>query len=168
VGECFDRSEWPELMEMQDKNHSSPLDWHKDCVNIMDQQRTNFCWCFGTCAGIATQYAKTGITPPEFSPASTACMIKNFANEGGWGSQACNGVQKYGIATTDTWPNVSFNRALPNQPKVREDMHLHDLHEFEDLGQLTTLTLLSAYCWTPIMRPQLLVASRGGVTSSSY
>ena len=131
----FDRSEWPELMEMQDKNHSSPLDWHKDCVNIMDQQRTNFCWCFGTCAGIATQYAKTGITPPEFSPASTACMIKNFANEGGWGSQACNGVQKYGIATTDTWPNVSFNRALPNQPKVREDMHLHDLHEFEDLGQ---------------------------------
>lgn len=133
-GKVFDRSEWPELMEMQDKNHSSPLDWHMNSVGIMDQRQTNFCWCFGTCAGVATQYAKTGVEVPEFSPASTACMIKDFRNEGGWGSQACNGIQKYGIATTETWPNVSFNRQLPSMSHVREDMHQHDLIEFEDLG----------------------------------
>jgi hypothetical protein len=133
-GRVFDRKEWPELMAMQDKNQSSPLDWHRDGVEIMDQRQTNFCWCFGTVAGVATQYAKTGINTPEFSPASTACMIKGFKNEGGWGSQACNGIQRHGIATTDTWPNVSFNRQLPSLPSVREDMHQHDLIEFEDLG----------------------------------
>ncbi len=133
-GKVYDRKDWPELMAMQDKNQSSPLDWHLDGVKIYDQRNTNFCWCFGTVAGVATQYAKTGIEVPEFSPASTACLVKKFQNVGGWGSQACNGIQKHGIATLGTWPNVSFDRGLPLKSEVKDDMHKHDLIEFEDLG----------------------------------
>ena len=86
-GSIFDRKDWPELMAMQDKNLSSPLDWHLDGVKIYDQRNTNFCWCFGTVAGVAAQYAKSGIDVLEFSPASTACLVKKFQNVGGWGSQ---------------------------------------------------------------------------------
>ena len=135
-GKVYPRKDWDELARLQELNHTSPLHAHKGRVGIMNQRSTNYCWCFGTVAGVATQYAKTGITPvPKFSAASTACQIKNFANEGGWGDEAVAGIREYGIATLDTWPNVSFDRSLPKSPKVRADSFLHNVVDFSDLGR---------------------------------
>lgn len=135
TGKVYDRAEWPELIKMHEKNKSRPLDWHLDGVKIKDQKNTNFCWAFGTVSGIETQYAKAGHNDLGLSPASTACLIHNFKNEGGWGTWACKGVNDYGIATYDKWPNVSFDRTLPHRWDVRANMEQHDLHDFEDLGR---------------------------------
>jgi hypothetical protein len=134
TGRVFDRKDWPELMDMQDKNQTSPLDWHLDCVEIYDQVSLPYCWMYGTVAGVATQYAKTGIKTPRFSPTSTAALVKNYREEGGWATEACDGIQKHGIATLDVWPNVSMNKTLPSLSYVRENMHQHDIVEFSDLG----------------------------------
>lgn len=133
-GQVYKRKDWPELMRLQDKNKTSPLDWHMDCVEIYDQRNLPYCWMYGTVAGVATQYAKTGIKTPRFSPTSTAAMVKKFKAEGGWATEACNGISKFGIATLDVWPNVSMNKTLPAMSYVRENMHQHDLIEFEDFG----------------------------------
>ena len=134
-GPIYPESDWDELMALQEENQSSPYHTHLNNVDIMSQQRTNYCWMFGVVAGAANRYAATGIEVPKFSPASTACQIKNFQNVGGWGSEAAAGVQKYGIATTNTWPNCSFDRTLPNNPRVRNDSFRHNIVEFNALGR---------------------------------
>ena len=144
-GEIYPRKDWEELARLQELNHTSPLHSHKGRVGIMNQRSTNFCWCFGTVAGVATQYAKTGITPvPKFSAASTACQIKNFRNEGGWADEAVAGIQESGIATLDTWPNVSFNRSLPDNDKVKADSFLHNIVDFSDLGRSPFNVMISS------------------------
>ena len=133
-GKIFPRDTWDDLAIIQETNGTSPYDFHKNGVNIYDQKSTNYCWCFGVCAGVATQYSKSGISIPDLSPASTACQIKDFNNVGGWGKTAVAGIQKYGIATTDTWPNVSFDRSLPANHDVIADSRQHGIAEFENLG----------------------------------
>jgi len=143
-GTLYPESDWEELAALQEKNQSSPYHVHKDHVAIMNQKSTNYCWCFGSVAGVANRYAATGIEPvPVFSPASTACQIKSFRNEGGWGREACAGIQEFGIATTATWPNVSFDRSLPNNPKVRADSFRHNIVEFGDLGRYNFEAVMS-------------------------
>lgn len=134
TGKVYPRSEWDELIDLQEKNQSSPWHWHVQNCEIKSQARTNFCWCFGTVSGVETRYAMTGINPPNLSPTSTACLIKDFKNQGGWGTEACRGIQKYGIAEHRHWPTNSFDRTLPVRHDVRSNMHMHDLIDFEDLG----------------------------------
>jgi len=144
TGKVYSMKELRELSAMHEKNQSSPLHWHKDTVKIKSQKSTNFCWMFGTVTGVEAQYGKQGHTNLGLSPASTACMTLNFQNKGGWGSWACRGINDYGIATYDKWPNVSFDRSLPNRWDVKANMEQHDLHDFEDLGRENFMAVASA------------------------
>lgn len=143
-GRVYDMKELRELSAMHERNCSSPLYWHKDTVKIKDQRNTNFCWMYGTVAGVETQYGKQGHNDLGLSPTSTACMTLDFKNEGGWGSWACEGINDYGIATYDKWENVSFDRSLPNRWDVKANMEKHDLHDFEDMGKLNFPAVASA------------------------
>ena len=144
TGKTYSKDDLRELSAMHEKNESSPLYWHRDTVKIKNQRNTNFCWMFGTVAGVETQYGKQGHNDLGLSPASTACMTLNFQNNGGWGSWACEGINEYGIATYDKWPNVSFDRSLPNRWDVKANMEQHDLHDFEDLGKYNFMSVASA------------------------
>ena len=144
TGKTYSKDDLRELSAMHEKNESSPLYWHRDTVKIKNQKSTNFCWMFGTVAGVETQYGKQGHRDLGLSPASTACMTLNFQNNGGWGSWACEGINEYGIATYDKWPNVSFDRSLPNRWDVKANMEQHDLHDFEDLGKYNFMSVASA------------------------
>lgn len=133
-GRVFPRSDWDELAAIQDANRSSPFDFHYGRVAIMNQRNLPYCWMYGTCAGVATQYAMTGVDVPDLSPTSTAAQVKSFREQGGWGTEACAGIKKYGIATTSSWANCSMDRSLPSKPEVIEDSFKNNIVEFEDLG----------------------------------
>jgi hypothetical protein len=143
-GPLFPESHWDELMALQEANKTSPYHVHKNNVGVYSQQRTNFCWAFGVVGGVANRYAATGIHPvPSFSPASVACQIKDFRNVGGWGREACAGIQEYGLATTRTWPNCSFDRTLPDTPKVRVDAFRHNIVQFNAIPAYNMVATMS-------------------------
>jgi len=134
LGARYDRKDWPELMALQERDRTSPYHVHKDFdVPVLNQRKTNYCWCFGLVAGVMNRYAKMDGVAPLLSPAGPACQGKDFANEGGWGVEAVRYCNRYGIPTQDAWPNCSFNRELPDNPEVIESSKLHDVVEYERL-----------------------------------
>jgi hypothetical protein len=145
AGPRYDRKDWPELMALQEKERTSPLHIHKDYnVPVLTQERTNYCWCFGVCAGLMNRYAMMDGVAPLLSPAGPACQGKSFSNEGGWGEEAIGYINQYGVPTQDVWPNCSFNKDLPSRPSVIRSAGLHGVIQFEVLGSYDFDGVMSA------------------------
>lgn len=70
----------------------------------LNQNPTNYCWCYAVIHAIMIQRLLNGEPFFRLSPYSVACIVKNFQNNGGWGSQACDQVVKEGVATEEFWP----------------------------------------------------------------
>lgn len=134
-GPVFPRTDWDELMDLQDKNLSSPYDTHKAHVEIKNQKSTNYCWSFGMCTVVETEYAMAGMHNIGLSPAAVACQAKDFQNVGGWGEDAAKQIVKTGIPTYKTWKNVSFDRSLPNNPAVIKDSARHNILSFSEFDR---------------------------------
>ena len=154
-GPRYDRKDWPELMALQEKERTSPLHIHKDYkVPVLSQEFTGYCWMFGVVAGVMNRYAAMDGVAPLLSAAGPACQGKAFVNEGGWGEEAVGYIDQYGIPTTATWPNCSFDRDLPNRPSVRRESGLHGLVQYEMLGSYdfdgTMSALLCPYNSSPV------------------
>jgi hypothetical protein len=99
------RSDWAEMIEKIEKTDSllsTKMDRIK--VPILDQGSTSYCWINGVVDGIHATRAKAGLPFVYFSPASAGAKIKNYQNRGGWGSEAIEGINEYGICHTDLWP----------------------------------------------------------------
>lgn len=71
------------------------------CLN---QNPTNYCWCYAVIHAILIMRELAGEPFLRLSPYSVACLVKNFQNIGGWGSQACEQAVKAGVATEKQWP----------------------------------------------------------------
>ncbi|MEO6809731.1 MAG: hypothetical protein ABI353_11520 [Isosphaeraceae bacterium] len=69
-----------------------------------NQQQTNFCWANAPTYGLEVIRVVQNQTPVVFSPASVACPINGFRNEGGWGKQALEQIAKAGAVPADIWP----------------------------------------------------------------
>ena len=135
-GRKYPQGDWDELADLQEKNKTSPYHTHKNRVGIMSQGMLPYCWCYGPVAGVATQYAKTGIEPvPDLNAAAPAFQITGFRLRGSWASEAVEAIQRYGIPTFKTWPKHSRDRTLPADPRVKKDSFRHNLIEFRDLGE---------------------------------
>lgn len=64
---------------------------------VKNQNGTNFCWCFGVVTAVEIMRLLEGQEYVELSAASSACVIKSFANRGGWGDQAAEFIAKRGV-----------------------------------------------------------------------
>jgi len=145
TGPIYPRSDWPELMAMQEKHRTSPFHVHADYgVPIMTQKQTNFCWMFGPVAGVMNRYANMDGVAPLLSPAAPACQGKDFANEGGWGEEAIRYIRKYGVPTQEAWPNCSFDRDLPSSEAVIDSSAKHNVIQYEMLGAYDFDAVMSA------------------------
>lgn len=154
-GPRYDRKDWPELMALQEKERTSPLHIHQDYkVPVLSQKSTNYCWMFGTVAGVMNRYAMMDGVAPLLSPAGPACQGKNYRNEGGWGEEAIGYINQFGIPTQDVWPNCSFNEDLHTRPSVRNSANKHGVVQFEMLGRYdfdgTMSALLCPYNSSPV------------------
>lgn len=70
----------------------------------LNQNPTNYCWCYAVVHAVMIQRLLNGEPFYRLSPYSVACIVKNFQNNGGWGSQACEQIVKEGVATEEFWP----------------------------------------------------------------
>ena len=91
------------------------------CLN---QNPTNYCWCYAYIHDLLIIRELANEPFVRFSPYSLACLIKNFQNNGGWGSQACEKSYTDGVADEKDWPqeNPSMSssaRSAANMNAIR-------------------------------------------------
>lgn len=134
-GTIYPRKDWVELIELQKKNRTSPMDVHKgNSIPVRSQSSFPYCWLWGTANCVLNRYAAQGIDPvPNLNPHATAAMGKRYRKQGGFGVEATQYIQQYGIPTFDVWPKHSMDRSLEKDPRVIESCKKHKLVTFEEM-----------------------------------
>ena len=132
-GNRYPRSDWKELMHLQEKHQSSPWHaWKSAGVKVKDQKNSSWCWCFGPTGAVQNRYAQQGMGDTRLSAASVAGPIMDYDKDrGGWGQYAVEYIQEHGVATQSTWPELSVSRKLAGSQKVINDRFQHDICGFE-------------------------------------
>lgn len=105
-------SEWDDIIRELEKFESTLVHLCKDMqLDHKDQNRTNYCWVNAPthCCEII-RLVETG-QKISYSPASVGAPIKNFRNNGGWGSQALEYFKTHGLNLTEDWPDNAISRS---------------------------------------------------------
>lgn len=112
-------------------------------VKIKNQNGTNYCWMFGVIRMIELTRLQMGEEHVPLSPASVACLIKNYRNVGGWGGQGLEGIRKWGISPEKFWPEHAIDRRYDNA-ESREARKAFNVTDFVDIPDdfYTVMTLL--------------------------
>lgn len=80
-------------------------------IPSLDQNGQGFCWAYSTGSAMTLVRAKNNLPYKRFSPHATACKIKGFRDEGGWGALSAKFAIDVGYLTVDVWPEKSMSRA---------------------------------------------------------
>jgi hypothetical protein len=123
----------------------------------LNQDPTNYCWCFAVIHAIMILRALSGEPFKRLSPFSVACIVKAFRNNGGWGGEANEQCVKEGVATEEFWPFgipgsgkvQSANMAAFDRKYLatsRANAALHKVTEFWELEPNNDQQKLSALC----------------------
>lgn len=127
----------------------------------LNQNPTNYCWCYGVIHAIMIQRLLAGEPFVRLSPYSVACIVKNYSNNGGWGSQALAQTAKDGVADEKFWPMekpgmTSSQRSAANMNAIRngkqyfagsrENAALHKTLEYDDLPQRSWAHKMACLC----------------------
>ena len=112
-----------------------------------DQNGRGYCWFHsGTSASLI---CRTINNEPylDFSAYMGACLIKNYRDQGGWGSEGVEFIASTGVCTSEFWPQQSVSRSN-DTPEMRNNAALHKFTEWRDLdpdnmkAQLVTCLLM--------------------------
>lgn len=104
------RSEWADRIREMEESQSSlvhlreimgPNGGH---IPALDQQSTNFCWAYSSVGSVMMTRAVAGQPYVALSGTSVGAKIKNFRNQGGWGSQSLEFIASEGVCTQSDWP----------------------------------------------------------------
>lgn len=117
------------------------LDYLK--VAIKNQQRTNYCWMFAVIRLLEATRAMQGQRYVSLSPASCACIIKNFNNVGGYGLEALEFLGKVGPVPSSMWPDTAIDRRL----KTAETNAIRAQFKSDEFGQLELGDLDQLNAW---------------------
>ena len=133
-GPVYPRRDWVELIELQRKYRTSPLEVHKkNKIEPGNQGAFGYCWQYAIISPVLNRYAAQGIDPvPRLSAHAVAAMGTAYRNRGGFCLEGARNVQKFGIPTLDVWPGYSMDRKLENDPDVVESRKLHRLVDFQE------------------------------------
>ena len=128
------KSEWSaRIKEMVEQESLLSNIWRRQGVDILDQDGTNYCWCFGVVSACLAVRAVNNLEYVKLSPASAAAQIKNFRNEGGWGMDAIKYIAANGIATQAQWPQAAIEKKYLTA-EVKADMMTRQIQEWDDVG----------------------------------
>lgn len=99
------RSEWIDRIEEMERTNSRLSDMAKQAgLKCKDQNGTNYCWIFGPTTAMEFFRVANGLPYVELSPTSVGCKIKNFRNNGGWGTEGLEYIVEHGIVPANLWP----------------------------------------------------------------
>jgi hypothetical protein len=141
------RSEWSDRIEKIEKTKSrlSDISYSYD-LECLDQNGTNYCWANGPVYCVEVVRLTMGLGIEYLSPASVAAPIKNYRNQGGWGTQALKYIIEKGIVPSKYWPPNEIDRSYytdENLAKAKDYIvtEWYDL-ENDNFDQLMTCLLL--------------------------
>lgn len=104
-------SEWRARIEEMKERKSMLSDFIKASgVKVKNQGSSNFCWANAPCTALEIVRAQQGQKYVELSPASVACKINGFKNEGGWGKWALEYLIQHGAVPASMWPSNAIDR----------------------------------------------------------
>lgn len=75
-----------------------------------DQAQTQFCWCNAPVHALEIIRVQQNEPMIPLSPASVACPINGFRNQGGWDNDAITRLQKFGAVPSSSWPPNAIDR----------------------------------------------------------
>lgn len=144
TGNPLNAAELKEQIAFQKANRTGLIARSKAAgVGIKNQNGTNYCWAFGTVRMVELTRLQMGEEHVPLSPASVACLIKNYANRGGWGGECLEGIQKWGVAPESLWPQHAIDRKYDNA-ESREARKAFNVTDFVDIPEdfYAVMTLL--------------------------
>lgn len=98
----------------------------------LDQNGTNFCWANGPVNTVRVALMMANQPPVDLSPASVACQINGFRNQGGWGTEAMKWIAEHGVVPAAKWPANAINRQYLTEAAKAEAMNFR-ITEWDDL-----------------------------------
>lgn len=69
-----------------------------------DQNGRGYCWQHSGVSAMLLNRAKMNSTYADLSAYAPSCRDKNFADEGGWGAEGVDNLVKWGVPTSEFWP----------------------------------------------------------------
>ena len=115
----------------------------------LDQNGTNFCWANGPVNGVRVVRLLNNQQYEDLSPASVACQINGFRNEGGWGTEAMKFSAEKGAVPTRLWPNNAIDRRYLT-PEAKVEAMRFRVTEWDDIpardAELFRTYLALGYC----------------------
>lgn len=89
-------------------------------VPVLDQNGRGYCWAHSTTGAVMAARAIMNEPTVGLSAYMVACIIKQYADEGGWGAESADFIAKNGVASESTWPQRSTDRSN-DTPAMRAD-----------------------------------------------
>jgi hypothetical protein len=104
-------------------------------IPSLDQNGRGYCWAHSSTSATTVVRAVNNQPYVALSAYAIACIVKNYADEGGWGAESADFITKRGVPSAEFWPMQSTNRSNDN-PKTWENAALHKIQEgWMDLAQ---------------------------------
>jgi len=147
------RSEWRDRLNIKKKFKSRIIDVRERCgpnggvLPALDQNGSNYCWNH---SGVSAMRLARGCANEPFADLcgyAGACVIKNYANQGGFGAQGVKFAAEHGCPTTATWPFQSKDKSLAKDPKVWEEAKRYKWTKWYDLESNNPDQYISACLW---------------------
>lgn len=133
TGKLIPRGEWSERIRDREKSRSTLFELCKaKKIGPYHQGSTNYCWMNAPAKAVEVARAIAGQKHVPLSPASGAAVIKNFRNEGGWGTQAVAWIVQYGLGPAKLWPPNAIDRKY-NTKAVDAERDKYKVDEWYDL-----------------------------------
>jgi len=90
------------------------------------------CWGHSSTSCSLMIRAIMGEPYADLSAFMVCCIIKQYQDEGGWGSESLEFIAQNGIPTSEFWPQQSMSRSNDN-PAMRANAKLHRFTNWRDL-----------------------------------
>ena len=146
------RSLWKRWLAGQKSAHAQLSDFRErgmfgQRIPARDQDGKGYCWAHSPTSACLLMRAAQNQPYLDFSAFAVACLIKNYRDEGGWGSQALEWIAANGIPTSETWPQQSMSPGN-DTPAMRHEAAQNKISEWMDgeprnIDQLVTCLLLN-------------------------
>jgi len=107
---------------------------------------TNYCWCYAVIHACTYNLLRTGQPIPRLTPESVAAPIKNYRNNGGWGTQTIPMLVNEGIAPEADWPMGRIDRQYYEPSRANAKLYcMTEVYDLDDgeTGWWQKLSLLS-------------------------
>lgn len=140
------RSEWKDRIEEKKAKGLFPSAWFKQGkVRITNQRSWGYCWMYGVVGAMMCRYAMTGQEAPFLNPFYPAWLGKGGRNQGGWGGEALQYIERWGVPLDSVFSGQPTSRAQFDRHEVKQSAEMHKVWKFRELQRNSLQALMNMW-----------------------